>query len=98
MVDLGRYNGIRVRHRTMCQPSRCSSKGVNTRRCASKDARPQRGGFGGGPCSSKRVDTRRCASKNVGPKRGWIWGQSHIDWRKERGPARMLNLEGGWFV
>ena len=26
----------------MCQPSRCSPKGVDTRQCASKDAGPQR--------------------------------------------------------
>ncbi|KAG7036206.1 hypothetical protein SDJN02_03007, partial [Cucurbita argyrosperma subsp. argyrosperma] len=37
-------NGIRVRHRTMCQPSRPSPKGVNTKQCATKDVRPRRGG------------------------------------------------------
>ena len=52
----------------MCQPSRCSSKGVDTRRCASKDARPQGGGFGGGPTSiegKKECQRRRWASKGV---------------------------------
>ena len=51
----------------MCQPSRCFPKGVDTRRCASKDA---------------------------GPLREWIWGRSHIDWRKERVPTRTLGLKG----
>ena len=40
---------------------------------------------------------RKCASKNVGPQRGWIGG-SHIDWRREQVPARMLGPEGGWVV
>ena len=42
------------------------------------------------------VDTRRCSSKDTSPKEGWIWGQSHIDWRKERVSARTLGSEGGW--
>ena len=49
-------------------------------------------------CFPKWVDMRRCASKDAGPQRGWIWGRSHIDWRKERGPARTLGPEGGWIV
>ena len=32
------------------------------------------------------------------PKRGWIWGWSHIDWRKEGEPASTLCPEGGWIV
>ena len=43
----------------------------------------------------RRVDTRWCASKDAGPKEGWIWGRSHIDWRKKRVSARTLDLEGG---
>ena len=39
---------------------------------------------------------RQPSSKDAGPKRGWIWGWSHIDWRKERVPARTLApKEGG---
>ena len=34
----------------------------------------------------------------LGPKGGWIWGLSHIDWRKERVLARTLGPEGGWIV
>ena len=34
----------------------------------------------------------------LGPKGGWIWGQSHIDWRKERVPVRTLGPEGGWIM
>ena len=41
------------------------------------------------------VDTRRCASKDAGHKWGWTGG-SHIDWRRERVPARTLGPEGGW--
>ena len=44
-------NSIRSRHWTMCQLSRCSLKGVDTRRCTSKDAGPRKGRFGGGPTS-----------------------------------------------
>jgi len=33
----------------------------------------------------------------MGPKDGWIWGWSHIDWRKERVPARTLAPKG-WIV
>ena len=57
-------NGIRARHRTMCQPSCCSPKGVDTRWCVSKDAGHQRGvGFGGGPTSirgRKECQRGRC--------------------------------------
>ena len=59
----------------------------DTGRCVSLLAVPRRG-----------VDTRRCASKDAGPKGGWIWRRSHIDWRKERVPARTLGPEGGWIV
>ena len=44
------------------------------------------------------VDTRRCASKDAGSQRGWIWGRSHIGWRKKRVPAKTLGPEGGWIV
>ena len=44
------------------------------------------------------VDKRWCVSKDTGPRRGWIWWRSHIDWRKERVPARTLGPEGGWIV
>ena len=30
-----------------------------------------------------------------GPQRGWIWGQSHIDWRKERVSVKTLAPKGG---
>ena len=43
----------------------------------------------------RMVDTRQCASKDTGPQRGWIWGQSHIECRKDRVSARTLGLEGG---
>ena len=38
------------------------------------------------------LDTGRYAMKEVEPRRGWIGG-SHIDWRKERVPVRMLALK-----
>ena len=66
----------------MCQQGGCSLKGVDTRRCASKEVVPQMG-----------VDTRRCTSKDAGPWRGWIWSRSHIDCRKERVPTR---THGPW--
>ena len=44
--------------------------------------------------SPEGVDTRQCFSKDTGPEREWIKG-SHIDWRRERVPARMLGLKGG---
>ena len=61
----------------MCQPSRCSPKGIDTRWCASKDADPKGGGFGGSQpsrCSPKRIDTRWCASKDADPKGGGFGG------------------------
>ena len=39
------------RHQTMCQWEGCSLKGVDTRRCASKDVGSKGGGFGGVPTS-----------------------------------------------
>ena len=48
-----------------------------------------------GRLSPEGVDMRLCASKNVGPQRGWIGWGSHIDWRKERVPARTRGFEGG---
>ena len=41
---------------------------------------------------------RRCASKDAGPRRGVDLVGPHIDWRKERVPARTLGPEGGWIV
>ncbi|XP_022925143.1 DNA helicase INO80-like isoform X2 [Cucurbita moschata] len=59
---------------------------LDTGRCASKEAKPRR-----------RVDTRWCASKDVGLRRGVDW-ESHINWRRERVPARALDPEAGWIV
>ena len=43
-------------------------RGVDTRRCASKDTRPRRGGgFGGVP---RRLEKETSAGKNAGPRRG----------------------------
>ena len=53
----------------------------------------QRGGS-----SKKGVDMRRCASKDVGSQRGVDLVGSHIDWRKERVPARILGSERGWII
>ena len=47
----------------MCQPSRCSPKGVDTRQCASKDAGPQRGVDLG----AVRLEEGKSASENAGP-------------------------------
>ena len=58
----------------------------DTRQCASEEVEPRRG-----------VDTRWCANKDAGPLVGWIRG-SHVDWRRERVPARTLEPEGGWIV
>ena len=47
------------------------------------------------------LDTRRCASEEAEPQRGWTRGGvlakmlDHIDWRRERVPARTLGTEGG---
>ena len=54
----------------------------DTGQCASEEVEPRRG-----------VDMRRCVNIDVGSQRGVDWG-SHIDWRRERVPARMLGLEG----
>ena len=73
--------GIRARHRTMCQPFRCSPKGVDTRRCASKDAGPQRGvDLGAVP---HRLEEGKSASEDAEPRRGWIV-MSHIGWGGEQ--------------
>ena len=51
----------------MCQPSRCSPKGVDTRRCASKDAGPQRGvDLGAVP---HRLEEGKSASEDARPRR-----------------------------
>ena len=39
---------------------------------------------------------RWCASKDAGPQVGGLG--SHINWRRERMPARTLGSEGGWSV
>ena len=59
----------------------------DTGRCASLLTVPRTG-----------VDMRQCASKDARPQRRWIWGRSHIDWRKERVLARTLGLERRWIV
>ena len=52
----------------MCQPSRCSPKGVDMRQCASKDAGPQRGvDLGAVP---HRLEEGKSASEDTGPRRG----------------------------
>ena len=69
----------------MCQPSRCSPKGIDKRRCASKDAGPQRrvdlegiphrlekemsADLEGVP---HRLEKEMSASEDAGPRRGWI--------------------------
>ena len=55
----------------------------DTEKCANEEDESRRG-----------VDTRQCASKDVEPYGGWIRG-SHINWRSERVPARMLGPEKG---
>ena len=66
----------------MCQPSRCSPKEVDTRRCTSKDAGPQRGvDLGVVP---HRLKEGKSANEDAGLRRGWIWGRSHIDWGGEQ--------------
>ena len=42
------------------------------------------------------MDTKRCASKDVGSRTVWI-GESHINWKRERVPARTLAPKG-WIV
>ena len=64
----------------MCQLSRCSSKGVSTRRCANKDAGPKEGGFGRVP---RRLEKGTSANENAGPEGGWIV-MSHIGWGGEQ--------------
>ena len=56
-------------------------RGVDTRRCASKDAGPQRGmDLGVVP---HRLDKGMSASEDAGPRRGWIV-MSHIGWGGEQ--------------
>ena len=58
----------------------CPRKGVDTRRCASKDTVPQIGvDLGAVP---HRLEERKSASENAGPQ-GWIV-MSHIDRRGEQ--------------
>ena len=65
---------------TMCQPSRYFSKGVDTGRCAGKDAGPQRDRFGGGPTS---IGGRKECQRGRWPRKGWIV-MSHISWGGEQ--------------
>ena len=42
------------------------------------------------------LDTEQCVSEEAEPRRGGGWiGESNIDWRRERVPARTLGLERG---
>ena len=67
----------------MCQPSRSSSKGVDTRQYASKDAGPKEDGFGGVPHRLEKGTTLKgkaqrgheaVCSKDAGPKGGGFGG------------------------
>ena len=90
---------------------RCASllavprRGVDTRRCASKDAGPKGWWIWGhrtmcqpSRCSPKGVDTRRCASKDAGPQRGVDLGA--VPHRLEEGKSASEDAgpEGGWIV
>ena len=56
-------------------------KGVDTKRCASKDAEPQRGvDLAGVP---HRLEKGKCASEDAGPEGGWIV-MSHLGWGGEQ--------------
>ena len=74
---------------------RCASllavprRGVDTKRCASKDAGPKGGRFKGGPTSIG--ERKECQQERWAPKGSGV----HIDWRKERVPARTLAPKGG---
>ena len=54
----------------MCEPSRCSPKGVDMRQCASKDVGPKGGGFGGGTTSIG--GRKECQRGCWAPKRGGL--------------------------
>ena len=47
-----------------------------------------------GDCSPNGLDMRRCASKDAGLNRGGFGGGSHVDWKKERVPAKTLGPKG----
>ena len=64
--------------RTMCLPSRCFLREVDTRQCASKDAGPKGGWIWWG--SHIELEKETSVSEDVGPQRWWIV-MSHIDWR-----------------
>ena len=65
----------------MCQGRGCSPKGVNTKRCVNKDARPRRGWIWWG----YHIDWRkeRVLVRTLGPERVWIV-ISHIGWGGKR--------------
>ena len=65
----------------MCQPSRCSPKGVDTRQCANKDTGPKKWVDLG--AVSHRLEEGKSASKDAEPRRGWIV-MSHIGWGGEQ--------------
>ena len=44
---------------------------LDIERCANEEAKPRR-----------EVDTRRCANKDVGPRKKGVFGEFHIDWRR----------------
>ena len=52
----------------MCQPSRCSPKGIDTRRCTSKDAGYQRGWDL--EVVPHRLEEGKSTSEDAGPERG----------------------------
>ena len=72
-----------------------SRRGVDTRRCASKVARPQRVvDLGTVP---HRLDKRMSASEDAGARRGVIV-MSLIGWREEQITLYKGGPEGGWIV
>ena len=56
-------------------------KGVDKRRCASKDAWAPKGGRFG--AVAHRLEEGKSVSENVGLRRGWIV-MSHIGWGEEQ--------------
>ena len=68
-IELGCYKWYQSQHRTMCQPSHCSLKGVDMRQCASKDTGPQRGWI----WWQSHVDWRkeRVSARTLSPEGGW---------------------------
>ena len=44
-----------------------------------------------------KLGTERCANEDIKPRMRWIV-KSHINWRRERVPAKTLGPEKGWIV